>query len=111
MVKLTVPTKDLRPGMELGEPVLNRLGQIIMSKGSTISPSHITTLKKWAILSVVVEKGKTETGDSFLDDDVHQQALARIKRRLSWDPRNPLEEEIISLAVQQVVHRTRQGIS
>jgi hypothetical protein len=30
MVKLSVPSKDLEPGMELAEPALNRLGQIII---------------------------------------------------------------------------------
>jgi hypothetical protein len=108
-VKFSVPTENLELGMELAEPVLNRLGQILLSQGSTISPLHLTVLKKWGIQAVVIERGEAEIRNSIVDKDIQKCALDRIKTRLHWDPHSPLEEEIISLAIQQVVHRSLQG--
>ena len=108
-MKRTVPTENLEPGMELAEPVLNRLGQILLSKGSTISPRHIAVLENWKIRSVFIENGEAEIRDPIADEDTQKRALARIKKRLLWDPHSPLEEEIVYLAIQRVVQRSLQG--
>jgi hypothetical protein len=108
-VTVSIPTDSLEPGMVLAEPVFNRRGQILLSQGSTISFRHITVLKTWGIESVSVDNGETETRDPNFDKEIQKNALARIQKRLLWHPQSPLEEEIIFLAVQQMVQRSLQG--
>jgi hypothetical protein len=109
LVKISVPFENLEPGMELAEPVLNRLGQILLSKGSTITPRHITVIKTSGIRAVVIKNGEADITDPMVDKNYQKGAVARIKKRLLWDPHSPLEEEIIYLAIQQVVQRSLQG--
>ena len=106
---ISVPTETLEPGMVLAEPVFNRRGQILLSKGSKLSPRHITVLKTWGVQVALIEKGDTEDRDPILDQEIQNRALARIQKRLFWTPKSPLEEEIVHLAVQQVVQRSLQG--
>jgi hypothetical protein len=106
LVSISVPFKNLEPGMILAEPVLNRFGQTLLSKGSTISPRHLTVLKTWGIQAVAIEKGGDPVKDPLLDKDIRNRALARIKKRLFWHPHSPIEEEIINLAIQQAVQRS-----
>jgi hypothetical protein len=107
---ISVPTDTLEPGMVLAEPVFNRLGQILLSKGSKLSPRHITVLKTWGVKSASIDNGHPEERDPVLDEEIQKRALARIQKRLLWAPKSPLEEEIISLAVHRVVQRSLQGI-
>lgn len=108
---LFVPLETLEPGMVLAEPVLNRLGQILLSKGSELSPRHLTVLKTWGISAVAIECGKTDSRDPIREEAIQKRARARIKMRLFWNPQSPLEKEIIHLAVQQVVQRSLPGNS
>ena len=103
---ISVPTETLEPGMVLAEPVFNRWGQILLTKGSELSPRHLTVLKTWGIPKAVIESGESETRDPQMDEEILRNAEARIKRRLLWQPQNALEEEIIQLAIQRVVQRS-----
>jgi len=111
LMKISVPFENLEPGMVLAEPVLNRLGQILLCKGSTISPRHLTVLKTWGIRLVAIENGGDQIKAPFGDKDIYNRALARVKKRLFWHPQSPLEEEIINQAVQQVIQRSLKGSS
>ena len=106
---ISVLIETLEPGMVLAEPVMNRLGQILLSKGKELSPRHLTILKTWEIPAAVIESGEAEIRDPILDEEIQKRALARIKKRLSWQPHSPLEEEMIHLALQQAVQRSWQG--
>ncbi len=110
-VKISVPLENLEPGMVLAEPVLNRWGQILLIKGGTISSRHLAVLKTWGIQMVVIQQGEDPIKAPLVDQDLQNRALARIKKRLFWQPQSPIEEEIINLAVQQVIQRSLQGSS
>jgi hypothetical protein len=109
LLAILVPFETLEPGMVLAEPVLNRLGQILLSKGSELSPRHLTVLKTWGIPTVLIESGEDEAKDPIWDEEIQKRALARIKKRLFWNPHSPLEEEMIHLAIQQAIQRSLQG--
>ncbi|MBI4765041.1 MAG: hypothetical protein HY787_10600 [Deltaproteobacteria bacterium] len=110
-MKISVPFENLEPGMVLAEPVLNRLGQILLGKGSTLSPRHMTVLKTWGIRMVDIKIGGDQNKAPLLDRDIQKRALARIKKRLLWHPHSPIEEEIINQAIQQVIKRSLTGSS
>ena len=50
--------------------------------------------------------GETQSKTPFWTRISKTRALARIKKRLFWHPHSPIEEEIINLAVQQVIQRS-----
>lgn len=93
--------------MVLADPVANRLGQILLNRGTPISSRQIIILKTWGIQSVVIEKEEIRVKNPLVDlEIIRNRALDRIKKRLSWDPLNPVEEEIVNLAVQQLIERS-----
>lgn len=103
---ISVPLEKLEPGMVLADPVSNRQGQILLNRGTTIASRQINILKTWGIQSVVIEKEEIQVKDLLLDQEIRDQALDRIKKRLLWDPQSPVEEEIVNLAVQQVIQHS-----
>ena len=76
-----------------------------MKKGSELSPRPLT-VKTWGISAALIESGEAEFRDRAMHEKNKRHALSRIKKRLFWHPQNPLEEEIIQLAVQQAVQRS-----
>jgi len=107
-MSISVPIETLKPGRVLAAPVFNRTGQILLGKGVKISPRHLTILKTWGIQTVAVENGGAEATVPLLSEEILSRAQDRINKRLLWHPSNPLEEEIIHLAIQQTVQRSLQ---
>jgi hypothetical protein len=106
LVSTSVPLESIEPGMVLADPVSNRQGQILLNRGTTLSSRQINILKTWGIQSVVIQKEEIRVTDPLPDQEIRNQALDRIKKRLLWHPLSPVEEEIVNLAVEQVIQRS-----
>ena len=108
---IAVPLETLEPGMILAEPVFNQFGQLLIPKGAQLSSRHVKVFKTWGIHRITVEGGESVEEIPVIDEEIQNRARDRVNKRLFWQPNNPLEEEIIHLAVQQAVQRSRhQGL-
>ncbi|OGP49637.1 MAG: hypothetical protein A2Y79_04895 [Deltaproteobacteria bacterium RBG_13_43_22] len=76
-----------------------------MKKESERFPRPVT-VKTCGISETLIENGEIEFRDRARQDKIQRYALSRIKKRLFWHPKNPLEEEIIQLAFLQAVQRS-----
>jgi hypothetical protein len=105
---ISVPLEELETGTVLAEPVFNRFGQLLMDKGARISDRHLNVFKTWGITRVLIEGERDQEAVPVISQEIRNRAEARINKRLFWRPNNPMEEEIIHLAVEQAVQRSMQ---
>lgn len=108
---IAVPLEVLEPGMVLAEPVFNQFGQLLIPKGAQLSSRQVNVFKTWGIQKILVEGEESVEELPVINEGILNQARDRVNKRLFWQPNNPLEEEIIHLAVQQAVQRSmHQGL-
>ncbi len=89
---------ELKVGMITAEPVINNFGQTLLPKGLELSARHIDMLRVWNIQAVQI---KSEQKDESLEisEELRSHATELFLKRISWEPRNPIEEDIIDLGV------------
>ena len=116
LMAISVPFETLQPGMVLAEPVFNRLGQILMSKGSALSPRHLTVLKNWGIPAAVIECDEAEDNDPILDQAIQERARQNKNAPVLASPKSAGERNYsfgcgagCSTFLRRKFLRTRQG--
>lgn len=102
---ISVSIESLEHGMVLAEPIFNRFGQVLLGKGVLLSDRHLNVLKTWGIEKALIEGGEGNSAP-VISEELRIRVQSQVNKRLSWEPTNPLEEEIIFLAVQQAVNRS-----
>ncbi|HEX2869139.1 MAG TPA: hypothetical protein VHO03_19005 [Ignavibacteriales bacterium] len=95
-----VETDQIQPGMILESPVVNKFGQMLLSKGAVIESRHIGMLKTWGIPSVMVYNDQEENEKKAYDPELMRKAEEELIKRMSWQPRNPIEENLLKAAVE-----------
>lgn len=102
---ISVPTKRIKPGMTLAEPVVNRWGQVLLDTGCQLTQDHISVLETWEISTVIIENGKEADALSPPDPATLERLKKRVKERFLWEPNSLLEKKIYSLAFGQALRR------
>lgn len=94
----TINIDEIEDGMILQTPLINKYGQVILGSGAKLSQSQKRTLKMWGIEHVVIES--EDSDDMFVfDENILTSAQNFIKTRITWQPRNILEEELVELGI------------
>ncbi len=75
-----VKLADLRPGMVLAQPALDRKGNKILREGMTLTARHFEVLKAWKVAAVDVQ-GVDEVSLEELEAKVAGQAEASAQLR------------------------------
>jgi hypothetical protein len=98
-----VATKDVKIGMIVSEPVVNSFGQTLISAGVDINEQHMKILKMWNISCVSI---KTSDNDELeeLTEEMINLGLERLSKRLTWQPRNDNEKDLIDLGIISAVN-------
>lgn len=99
-----VHLEEIVPGMVLGAPILNRYGQTLLASGIVINEKHLLMFKTWGIKHITIE-GELEKSDevSEISEDLMNLAKSHLKKRLLWEPACPIEEDLISAAVERII--------
>jgi hypothetical protein len=96
---------EIEIGEVLSEPILNRYGQVVAGSGTIIDEKQLTRLRTWGITHITVKSDQ--------EDEINPQLLAlareRIDKRLSWAPRNAIEEDMYNAAVARAVKLITAG--
>jgi hypothetical protein len=111
---MTVATKDLRAGMELGSDVFNVNGAKLLGSGTVLTDRHLTILQTWGIESVTV-KGDHPAPDlpdqslAGFAPEILKRAEGIVNRRfrLMSQTSGPVKT-IKRLALQRVAQRLSQ---
>ncbi len=105
---ISVPFEALESGMVLAEPVINRFGQLLIAQGARLSTRHLNVLKTWGVQMILIQGGEPNGDHPVINEEIRTRATALINKRLFWHPNNPLEEEVIDLALQQAIRRVME---
>jgi hypothetical protein len=97
-----ISINELKEGMVFGAPVINKFGQVIISKNTKFEKRHYNILKTWGI-STVAAGFKPETEDIIIDQSIRQLANEKLDRRLLWSPSNDIEFDLYNMALNQYI--------
>ena len=94
-----ISVENIKPGMLLAEPVLNKHQREIFPSGTKLTEYHMNFFRNSGVQCVVIDR-EPEPVDSPPNSDNHPLAAQRVEKRIRWKPCNPMEEEIYQLALQ-----------
>jgi hypothetical protein len=96
-----VSIDQIKPGMTLAAPVVNRYGQIVIATGIELQLHHIERLKTWGVSQVSIQS-ESENGSGF-NQHILDLAKEQIDAQLTWTPRNQAEIDIYNAAVELAI--------
>ncbi|HEC99530.1 MAG TPA: hypothetical protein ENN18_04015 [Proteobacteria bacterium] len=70
-----VKIDDVRPGSVTGKDILNPQGQMILAKGSRLTPDLIDRLKRLGVSSIPIE---TEEDVAYVDPKAMEEKIQRV---------------------------------
>lgn len=93
---------ELKEGMVFLAPIINRFGQVLISKNTRYEKRHFNILKTWGISTVAAgyEPLKDET---IVDPSIRQLAKEKLDRRLLWTPSLDIEIDLYNMALEQSI--------
>ncbi len=80
-----VRTRQLKPGMKLDHPVVDRLGRTLVARGIALDDYMIDSLLKMGIMSVYIQEGEPDPEEEK-HLDVSPEARRNIERLYTDDP-------------------------
>lgn len=89
---------DLKPEMILAEPVTNNFGQTLLPAGMQLLERHITLLRTWGIMSVVLKSEENEV-ENEISEEIRTLSTLRVRSRMRWEPQTEIEKNIFDLGV------------
>jgi len=98
-----ISVENIKPGMLLAQPILNKYQKEIFPIGTKLTEYHRNFLKNSGVQCVVIDHD-SEPVDSTANSEIRALASQRVNKRIRWKPCNPMEEEIYQLALQSAEH-------
>lgn len=77
-------TRQLRPGMKLDHPVVDRLGRNLVARGATLDEYMIDSMIKLGIMTVYIQEGE-ESEEELHNLDISPAAKENIKKNYTDD--------------------------
>ena len=100
-----VETDKVQPGMIVETSIVNKYGQMLLSRGSVIESRHIAMLKTWGIPSVAIYYDQEENEGKAHDPALLEKAKTQLMERMGWIPRNAVEENLVKAAVELILKK------
>jgi hypothetical protein len=98
-----IAVENIKPGMLLAEPVLNKHQKEIFPSGTKLTEYHRNFFKNSGVQCVVIDHEQAPI-DSQSNSNISPLAAQRVQKRIRWKPCNPMEEEIYQLALKSAEH-------
>jgi len=98
-----IKINDIKDGMILAHPILNHFDQILLSGGAIMTEESKKVLKTWNINNIdILTDDETEVSE--LSDEVINIAKVKLAKRMMWQPRVRIEENLLNAAIQRLGH-------
>ena len=88
---------EIENGMILYEPVFNSSGQTLLPSGIELNEKHIKVLKTWNVSSIFIQEDNNSE-EKEINPEILKLAKEKVAKRLDWEPRIPIEVELINAA-------------
>lgn len=72
---------DIVPGMRLGEPIRGARGQVLLTRGATMTPAYVNTLRTLGVPAILVED--PDTADVEIPYPISFETRARVLKNLT----------------------------
>src|SRR3954464_1735183 len=72
---------DIEPGMRLGEPIRGARGQVLLTRGATMTPAYVNTLRTLGVPAILVED--PDTADVEIPYPISFETRARVLKNLT----------------------------
>lgn len=95
----------IQPGMILDAPIINKYGQMLLTKGVVIESRHIMMLKTWGVQAAVIYNDQQEDEGKMHDPELLNKTKEHLLDRMKWTPRNPVEEDMLKAAVELILSK------
>jgi len=91
---------SIEPGLILSKPIVNSFGQVLLGAGTEIQDRHIKLLKTWNIETFEVKETESTSVEEYeIGDDILEDATNKIKKRMKWQPRNKIEQDLVNMGI------------
>ena len=97
-----INVEELKPGMILAAPIMNRYGQILLNSGVELMPKHMKLFKTWGIKVITIKDDSTENA-KIVNDDLKEEAKLKFANRLLWEPETPIEFDLYEVSLNKAV--------
>jgi len=104
--------KNLQPGMILSGDITDRMGRLLMTRGTVLTEKYLKICKMWGVVEAQIEGASGEDFNASTLNDLEPVELTRIsesvrERFCHTDPEHPAVRELIRLCIL----RTAEGNS
>ena len=89
------------PGMILAAPILNRYGQVLLSTGVELMPSHFKMFRTWGIKLITV-KGE-EFEEAVITEELKEKAEEIFSARITWEAKSDFEKGLFEIGVKKIL--------
>ena len=97
-------TNDLKVGMILAQPALNKNGTVILGEGSALTEKHINLFKAWGVSEVDIEGVASGQMEREEMQALPPEVIERIDRELDeWFP--PFENNLVVSEIYKIVKK------
>lgn len=93
---LEVDLDNIKEGMVLAKPVLNKVGQVMIAQDIAITNKHINILKMWGVNKVEIMTNNIVEAASDEYESVSKKKQ-KLREQLGWDVDVIFLDEIIEL--------------
>lgn len=100
--QITIPVGEIKAGMALAQPLVNGFGRLLLPAETRIEEQHFGLFKIWGILFVSIH-GKAQNSETlwqYLTPELLERGLKRLRQRVRWKPRSPIENDLFKTAVK-----------
>ncbi len=97
-----INVEEVKPGMVLAAPIMNRYGQILLNSGIELMPKHSRLFKTWGI-KVITIKNESSENDIIENNDLRNEAKIKFENRLLWQPETPIEHNLYEVSLNKAV--------
>lgn len=95
------------PGMILAAPILNRYGQVLLSTGVELKPSHLKMFRTWGIKLITV-KGE-EFEEAVITEELKKKAEEIFSTRMTWEAKSDFEKGLFKMGVKKILLNLTQN--
>ena len=95
-----IAIEEIQDRMILAEPIVNNYGHTLIPAGAILKEQHKKLLKTWNIRVVVIKTEDNEE-EKEISQEMQLLAIARLKKRLNWRPRNAIEYDLYETGIIQ----------
>lgn len=101
-----VKIDDVQPGSVTGKDILNPQGQMILAKGSRLTPDLIDRLKRLGISSIPIE---TEEEAAYVDPKAMEEEIQRVDLLIERKFRLASTDNHIMMGLKEIFRELMKG--